>query len=122
VFAEQFGPGRSAKAMAVVHVAIFEAVNAIAGGSESYVGLAPAPPGTSMRAAIAQAAHDALVAVYPSHAPRLAAELARALAAIGDGPAKTQGIELGRAAAAGMMAMRAGDGSHHPEPLDGIDY
>ena len=46
--------------MAIVHIAIFDAVNAIAGGYRSYGGLPLAPRGTSMRAAIAQAAHDTL--------------------------------------------------------------
>jgi hypothetical protein len=108
--------------MAVVHVAIFEAVNAITGGYESYVGLAPAPPGTSLPAAISQAAHDALVAVYPSHAPRLDLELARALVMVPDGPGKADGVALGRAAAAAIVAMRANDGSHHAEPVYGTEY
>jgi hypothetical protein len=122
VFGEQLGPGRAAKAMAVVHIAIFEAVNAIAGGYESYVGLAPAPSGTSMPAAIAQAAHDTLAALYPSHGGRLDDELDDFLSRILDGPPKEEGIELGAAAAAGILAMRSGDGSRHAEPLYGIDY
>jgi hypothetical protein len=122
VFGEQLGPGRASKSMAGVHIAIFEAVNAIAGGYESYVGLGAAPPGASMPAAIAQAAHDTLVALFPSHAPRLDGELADALALILDGPAKSDGIELGRAAAAAIVAMRSNDGSHHAEPLYDIDY
>jgi len=122
VFGEQYGPGRASKSMAVVHIAAFEAVNAIAGGYESYVGLPAAPPGASMPAAIAQAVHDTLVALYPSHAPRLDGELARSLAGIPDGPARNDGIDLGSAAAAAILAMRSNDGSHHPEPLYGIDY
>src|SRR5262245_5356267 len=35
VFGEQFGPVRASRAMAIVHIAIFEAVNAIAGGYQS---------------------------------------------------------------------------------------
>src|SRR5207344_2437126 len=58
VFGEQLGPGRSSRAMAIVHIAIFDAVNAIAGGHRSYTGLAPARDETSMDAAIAQAARD----------------------------------------------------------------
>ena len=40
VFGEQLGPGRSARAMAIVHIAMFDAVNAITGGYRSYTGLA----------------------------------------------------------------------------------
>jgi hypothetical protein len=122
VFGHALGPGRASKAMAVVHIAIFEAVNAIDGGHASYVGLAAAPDGTSMGAAIAKAAHATLVALYPSHAPLLDPMLADALDDIGDGTAKTQGIALGTAAATAILAMRAGDGSLHAEPLYGTDY
>src|SRR5213593_4040445 len=38
-FGEQFGPTRASRAMAIVHIAVFEAVNAIAGGYRSYAGL-----------------------------------------------------------------------------------
>src|SRR5467141_3940390 len=65
VFGEQFGPGRSSRAMAIVHIAIFDAVNAIVGGYNSYTGVPPAPRDTSRQAAIAQAAHDTLVTLYP---------------------------------------------------------
>ena len=68
VFGEQLGPGRSSRAMAIVHIAIFEAVNAITGGYRSYIGLPPAERGASMDAAIAQAARDALITLFPSQA------------------------------------------------------
>ena len=68
VFGEQLGPGRSSRAMAIVHIAMFDAVNAIGGGYRSYTGLRPAPDDASMDAAIAQAAHDTLVAMFPSQA------------------------------------------------------
>jgi hypothetical protein len=35
VFGEQVGPGRASRAMAIVHIAIFDAVNAIVGGYQS---------------------------------------------------------------------------------------
>ena len=39
VFGEQLGPGRSAKAMAIVHIAMFDAINAIEGGFRSFTGI-----------------------------------------------------------------------------------
>src|SRR5207237_8956268 len=48
VFGEQFGPGRSSRAMAVVHIAIFDAVNAIAGGYQRYTDVPPALAGRSL--------------------------------------------------------------------------
>lgn len=122
VFAEQFGPTRASRAIAIVHIAIFDAVNAIVGKYRSYTGIPPAPPGTSMKAAIAQAAHDTLVAMFPSQHARCAAQLAADLRRIPDGPGKTQGILLGRRAASAILARRAHDGSHHPEPRMGIEY
>src|SRR5262249_50930524 len=68
VFGEQLGPTRASRAMAIVHIAIFDAVNAVGGGYESYTRTPPAPFGTSVKAAISQAAHDTLVAMYPSQA------------------------------------------------------
>ena len=124
VFGEQLGPGRSSRAMAIVHIAIFDAVNAIAGGFWSYTGLTPARAETSMDAAIAQAAHDALVALYPSQRAHLDALLAEDMQAVRTTAqrAKTNGIELGRRAAAAILALRANDGSQHAEPRVGVDF
>jgi hypothetical protein len=55
LFGEQLGPTRTSRALAIVHIAIFDAVNAITGDHESYTGLAPAPRDASISAAIAQA-------------------------------------------------------------------
>src|SRR5215813_7741059 len=68
VFGEQYGPTRASRAMAIVHIAVFDAVNAIVGGYRSYTGLSPASRDTSLNAAIAQAAHDTLSALFPSQA------------------------------------------------------
>src|SRR5688572_22735183 len=39
VFGHQLGPGRASKAIAIVHIAIFDAVNSIVGGYRSYTGI-----------------------------------------------------------------------------------
>src|SRR5882672_11202392 len=75
VFGEQLGPGRSSRAMAIVHIAIYDAINAISGQCRTYCPLNPNPP-ASMDAAIVQAAHDALVALYPSQAAKFNSLLA----------------------------------------------
>src|SRR5215470_18580223 len=69
VFGHQLGPGRASRAIAIVHIAIFEAVNAIEGKYESYVGLAPVDKHASTECAIAQAAHDTLCQMFPSQTP-----------------------------------------------------
>jgi hypothetical protein len=117
IFGEQLGPGRSSRAMAIVHIAIFDAVNALEGDYHSYTGIqAPHHGDVSMDAAIAQAAHDTLVALYPSQAASFDASLADDLAKIDNKKQKTNGIALGQNAAAAILAMRVGDGSEIPEP------
>jgi hypothetical protein len=122
VFGEQLGPGRASRAMAIVHIAIFEAVNAIDGRYESYVGLPRLIGDVSMQAAIAQAAHDTLAAVYPSQAASFSARLDEDLRSIRDGATEQRGIALGRRAAAAILARRADDGSARAEPRVHEDF
>jgi len=122
VFGEQLGPGRASRAMAIIHVAIFDAVNAIEGEYKSYTGVGHAPFGTSMKTAIAQAAHDTLVALFPSQTPSFDDQLADDLTEIPDGRLKTNGVVLGRRTAAAILAARANDGSQRPEPRVGIEF
>jgi hypothetical protein len=122
VFGEQFGPGRASRAMAIAHIAIFDTVNAIVGGYQSYTGLSSAPAATSMNAAIAQAAHDTLVELFPSQTASFDDLLAEDLSKIPDGRARAKGIDLGRRAAAAILALRADDGSQHTEPHVGVDF
>jgi hypothetical protein len=121
-YSEQAGPGRTSRSMAIVHIAIFDAVNAVTGGYRGYAGLPPARPWISIDAAIAQAAHDTLVALYPAQAARLDQILADNLRRIRNGRPKTDGIALGRQAAAAILALRSADGSQHPEPVIGVDW
>ena len=122
VFGEQLGPARAGRAIAIVHIAIFEAVNAIKGGYESYAGIAPVRPSTSIDAAIAQAAHDTLVALFPSQSPSFDALLAEDLGELKDKRAKADGIALGQQVAAAVLAMRNDDHSLHAEPRVGIEF
>lgn len=119
---EQMGPGRASRAMAIVHIAIFEVVNAIKGGYESYVGLPPVTEETSLQAAIAIAAFDTLVDLFPSQEATLLYQKELDLQAMADDPAKERGIELGHNAALAILTMRENDGSHHAEPVVGIDF
>ncbi|HEX7173988.1 MAG TPA: hypothetical protein VF240_01715 [Pyrinomonadaceae bacterium] len=122
IFGEQIGPARSSRAIAIVHVAVFEAVNAIKGGYRSYVGLPRANPSASVDAAVAQAAHDTLNALFPSQAASCTALLVEDLGHIKDGPQKEAGIAVGQQAAAATLALRSGDHSLHAEPRVGIEF
>ena len=108
--------------MAIVHTAIFDAVNAIVQRYQSYTGVQAAPGPASLDAAVAEAAHDTLVALYPSQTPTFDSELANNLLQIKDKNAKANGIDLGQRAAAAILAMRTDDGSEFPEPAVGVDY
>ena len=119
---EQLGPGRSSRAMAIVHIAIFEAVNALTGRHESYTGIPRARGDASLRAAVAQSAHDTLCALYLAQCASFDAELMADLSRIPDSRPKTNGIDLGRRAATSILDMRANDGSDHIEPTVGIGF
>lgn len=121
IFGEQVGPGRASRAMAIVHIAIFDAVNGVVGGYDSFTNITPAP-NASIAAAIAQAAHDTLMAVFPSQKTAFDQALASDLSEMADDPAKTAGIDLGQRAAAAILARVANDGSAHPEPRLGVDF
>jgi hypothetical protein len=104
-------PFPSTRAMAIVQVAVFEAVNAITRRYVPYLGTVSAPEGASARAAVVTAAHDTLVWLFPAQQGFLDDEQTESLRAIRDGQAKDDGMAVGRAAAAAMIANRTGDGS-----------
>jgi hypothetical protein len=116
---EQLGPGRASRAMAIAHIAIFDAIIAMTGRYESFTGVRALPGSVSMEAAVAQAAHDTLTALFPTQAASLATLLEEDLRSIKSRPARTGGIRLGSKCAAECLALRAGDGSEFPEPVVG---
>lgn len=122
VFGEQLGPGRASRAIAIVHIGMFEALNAINGEYESYTGLFQASKKTSGKAAVAQAAHDTLVAMWPSQKATFDAALAEDLAELPNNRQKTNGIALGKTAAFSILARRSFDGSQIVEPRVNIDF
>ena len=122
VFGEQFGPTRASRAMAIVHIAIFDAVNAIDGRFQSYTGLRKVRADTSMECAIAQAACETLDALFPSQKTIFDQELANELSQIPNNHPKADGIGLGHTAASAILSLRANDGSQHAEPRIGIEF
>jgi len=104
-------PPRGLIRLAMVHVAIYDAVNAIEGYPfTSYAARPNVITPASPEAATAAAAHDMLVALFPGQQADLDANYAASLALIPDGPAKTNGISVGQQAAAGILSFRANDG------------
>ncbi len=111
VFGEQFGPCRAARAMAIVHIAMADAVSAIRGGFRSYTGERAKHRPISIEAAIAQAAHDTLVAMFPSQASSFDEFLEEDLLTARQKSATANGCDIGARAAAAILAMRKTDGS-----------
>ena len=105
------GPQLSVPHLAMVHGAVYDAVNAIDGGHEGYLLTSRlATPSDSKEAAAATAAYRVLSHLVPAQQATLDAQYAASLAAIPDGSAKTRGIAVGEAAAAAMIAARTDDG------------
>jgi hypothetical protein len=122
VVAEQLGPTRTSRVLAIVHIAIYDALNAIYQRYPGYSGPLPAFADSSPDAAIAQATHDTLVALYPRQANQLTDWLNADLARLPPGRAKFNGIDIGRRSAAAILALRACDGVYYGEPVVGVDY
>lgn len=109
--ADQGGPTRTARALAVVHAAIFDAVNSIDGSYTPYLVSLHAPKSASIGAAVAQAAHDTLVALYPQQKKAFDAALKASLKKVPDGPTEAQGVAVGAEVARACMRSRKNDGA-----------
>jgi hypothetical protein len=118
-------PPLAARNMAMVHIAVYDAVNAIYRTHTVYKVAAEAAPGASPEAATAAAAHRVLVALYPRQQAALDGALRAALADVPDGPGRGDGVDLGRFVADKVLAWRACDGAgragmYTPRPLPGL--
>jgi hypothetical protein len=101
----------AARALAMVHLAIFDSVNAIDRRFTPYAVEALADPAASPEAAAVAAAHAVLVNLYPSRQADLDLAYTTSLGSIADGSAKTEGISVGESVAAVILALRSADGS-----------
>jgi hypothetical protein len=105
-------PPLAYRALAMVHIAMFEAVNSIEPRYQPYKAQLTAAPDTSKDAAAAAAAAGAvLTKLLPDAASDIQAALTSYLAAISESDAKSNGIKLGDAAATKILEARANDGS-----------
>ena len=119
-------PLHESRIYAMMQVAIHDALNAIDRRARPYA-FEKTEPGASPDAAVAAAARDVLVPLIGQLPLELVsqscidagiasveANYATALAAIPDDPRKAQGIALGQAAAAAILALRSADGAVGP--------
>ena len=96
--------------LALVHGAVYDAVNAIDGGYEPYLGAPAASPSYSEDAAAAAAAYRMLLYLVPDREAQLTGYYNDSLDVIPNGAAENGGVAVGEAAAAAMILERTGDG------------
>jgi PAP2 superfamily len=100
------------RSFAIMHAAIYDAVNAIHRTHKPYlVRLRHVSPFASQDAAAASAAHEVLVTLYPAFQALLDTQLQQSLAQIADGADKAEGVNIGKAVADQILAARKNDGS-----------
>jgi hypothetical protein len=111
-------PMAASRVLAMVHLAMHDAVNAATPRYRGYA-FQPEAGGGSRPAdaavAAAVAAHDVLLALYPQQKALVGAARDATLLDAGPGAAVEEGKRLGAAAAAAMLARRADDGSKADE-------
>jgi len=99
------------RSFAIMHAAIYDAVNAIEGTHQPYLVRLGASHFASQEAAAAAAAHEVLVKLYPSSQATLDAQLQQALAQLPN-RGKADGISIGNTVADRILALRSNDGSN----------
>ena len=114
---ERLFPPVLARNLAIMHAAVYDAVNAI---DRSYIPyLIEVDPleaqGASPEAAAAAAAHRVLLDLYPQQAGELNQQLSKSLAGIADGLAEDKGVVLGQFVAEKLLAARSEDGSSNSQ-------
>jgi hypothetical protein len=113
--AAELRPPQQARALAMLHVSMFDAVNAVERRYAPFGAALATDRNTSQDAAAAAAGHAVLVSLFPRARAPLDELLAGQLRAIAEGPAKQRGVRVGQRAAAGLLSLRADDGSGAPE-------
>ena len=108
------GPAAQGRFLAIVHAAIYDAVNGIDRKYTPYFVADSAPRGASAEAAAVQAAYTALVSLFPAQTATFDAQLADSLAKIPGHQGRSRAIKRGRAwgenVANQILAWRATDG------------
>jgi hypothetical protein len=109
----QPAPIHPTRSFAMMHAAIYDAVNAIDGTHKPYlIRVTGVSPNASQDAAAAQAAHEVLVTLYPEFQTALDTEFQDSLAQIPEGTAKADGISIGLTVADQILSLRGNDGSN----------
>jgi hypothetical protein len=113
--ASDVGNNPKLRTLAMVHVAMSDAINTVQNRYTRVVATLPAAPGASAEAAAATAARQILTQIYPKQKAKIEEAYATSLKAISDGSAKTEGIKLGMKVAEAVQADRSNDGTNDPD-------
>jgi hypothetical protein len=105
------------RTLAMVHIAMFDAMNAIDPRYRPYLALPAAPGGASADAAAASAARGVLVRLFPGQSATLNGFLAASLADVPDGPAEAAGVAWGDVVAQAIYTARISDHILDAAPL-----
>jgi hypothetical protein len=108
------GTPPAVRLMAVVQVAVFEAVNSITARYPAFKAKLAAAPGASVDAAVAAATRTVLLKLIPPQQAAIEADYQAALKGLPDGEARSRGIAAGEQAAAQILAACADDGAMAP--------
>jgi hypothetical protein len=111
----QMAPPHAERMLAMAHLAMFDAVNSIEHKYRPYLVDLQAGPATSREAAAAAAAAAVLTGIARQPEGAIKSALDTYLAAMPDGAAKADGVRLGEAVAARILAARANDGADAPD-------
>ena len=103
-------PTTSSIYLAIMHLAVYDAVESIDKRFSTYASSPYAPPGASKEAAVIAAAHRTLVSMFPTQQVALDAAYSASLANIPDSQSKVDGIAVGEATAQAILELRANDG------------
>jgi hypothetical protein len=105
------------RTLAILHAAIYDAVNSIDGSHAPYrVSVPNLPPTASLDGAADAAAHEVLRSLFPNFKAQLDTDYQQWLSLIPDGPDKDAGVAAGITVADDLISMRSGDGSANVPP------
>ena len=113
--AKDIGNNPKLRTLAMVHVAMSDAINTVQNRYTRVIATLPAAPGASAEAAAATAAWHILTQIYPKEKAKIEEAYATSLKAIPEGPAKSEGITLRMEVAKAVQADRATDGTSAPD-------
>jgi hypothetical protein len=103
------------RSMAMMHVAMSDAVNTVQGRYTRFIATGPAAPGASAEAAASAAAREMLLQLYPAQQAKIDEAYALSLKSVPEGAARNSGVAVGKQVAAVVFADRSNDATNVPD-------